>query len=476
MSEFWTKWEGEVVNGIYPLHRFLNGSDHSAVFLTEYKAQNLSNAAIKIVPADPTTAEAQLSHWRTAAALSHPHLIRLFDAGHCQFGGQEFLFVVMEYAEETLSQILPHRALTPGEVREMLLPALDALAFLHRKNLVQGELKPPNVLVVNDQVKLASDTIRPVGRSAAKIAKFSLYDAPEARNGSISAASDIWGLGVTTVEALTQHPPTWQGERFETAGLPTTLPATFSDALQRCLSQNPANRPTSTELAALFQRPPPPASVVSAPQPVVRGAPVRAAASQTSAKQRALIPAIAVVLITLLAVWAGLRLFRSHPNSRQSASSNDQPSSQQAAASQNAATSLPAPPEISAPSSGAKSTRSKPASSRAVSPSPGQSAQLLTDASPSVVHEQIPVVPRSARETIHGRIKVAVLVIVDRSGRVIDATLEYPGPSGYFARLAREAAGKWKFSPASDQESRKYLVTFEFTRSDTTGKVAALRS
>ena len=69
MSEFWTKWEGEVVNGVYPLHRFLNGSDHSAVFLTEYRAQNLSNAAIKIVPADRTTAEAQLSLWRTAATL-----------------------------------------------------------------------------------------------------------------------------------------------------------------------------------------------------------------------------------------------------------------------------------------------------------------------------------------------------------------------------------------------------------------------
>ncbi|MGB9329906.1 MAG: TonB family protein [Steroidobacteraceae bacterium] len=475
MSEFWTKWEGAVVNGVYPLHRFLNGSDHSAVFLTEYKAQNLSNAAIKIVPADRTAAEAQLSLWRTAAALSHPHLIRLFDTGHCQFGGQEFLFVVMEYAEETLSQILPHRALTSDEVREMLLPALDALAFLHRRNLVQGQLKPPNVLVVNDQVKLASDTIRPVGRSAAKIAKVSLYDPPEARTGTISAASDVWGLGVTTVEALTQHPPTWQGERFETVGLPTTLPATFSDALQRCLSQNPANRPTTTDLAALFQRPPP-ASLVSAPQPVVREAPVGAVAPQTSAKQRVLIPAIAVVLITLLAVWVGLRLFRSPPNSRQSASSNDQASSQQAAALQNAATSLPAPPEISAPSSGAKSTRSKPASSRAVSPSPGPSAQPLADASPSVVHEQLPVVPRSARETIHGRIKVAVLVIVDRSGKVIDATLEIPGPSGYFARLAREAAGKWKFSPASDQESRKYLVTFEFTRSDTTGKVAAPRS
>src|SRR5438445_6699 len=121
----------------------------------EYKAQNLPNAALKLVPANPALTEARLSHWTTAAALSHPHLIRLLEAGRCQLGGLQFLFVVMEYAEQTLSQILPQRALTPDEVREMLLPTLDALAFLHRMSLGQGQLKPANILVVNDQLKLA---------------------------------------------------------------------------------------------------------------------------------------------------------------------------------------------------------------------------------------------------------------------------------------------------------------------------------
>src|SRR5437667_9772743 len=134
MTEVWTKWESQVINGVFPLRRFLSGSDHSAVFLTEYKAQNLPNAALKLVPANPALTEARLSHWTTAAALSHPHLIRLLEAGRCQLGGLQFLFVVMEYAEQTLSQILPQRALTPDEVREMLLPTLDALAFLHRRS------------------------------------------------------------------------------------------------------------------------------------------------------------------------------------------------------------------------------------------------------------------------------------------------------------------------------------------------------
>jgi TonB family protein len=100
----------------------------------------------------------------------------------------------------------------------------------------------------------------------------------------------------------------------------------------------------------------------------------------------------------------------------------------------------------------------------------------LADASPAVVHEQIPSVPRSARQTIHGHIKVAVLVIVDRSGNVIDALLQNPGPSWYFARQAREAARKWTFAPADNQDSRQWLLRFEFSRRGTTGHATTPRS
>ena len=478
MTEVWTKWEGEVINGAFPLRRFLSGSDHSGVFLTEYKAQNFPSAAIKIVPADPALTEAQLSHWRTAATLSHPHLIRLLDAGRCQLGGHQFLFVVMEYAEETLSQILPYRALTPDEVREMLLPTLDALAFLHRKNLVQGQLKPPNFLVVNDQLKLASDTIRRAGESTTSIAQSSLYDPPEAKNGRISAAGDIWALGITMVEALTQCPPAWPDERSETASLPTSLPPTFVETVRRCLSRNPADRPTVTDLEAQIKRAPQ-APVVSIPQPVVRKATGRATPPQKSPKQRLFVPTIAVLLIILVAVWAGLRLFQSNPNSQQPASSTSQTSSQQAAppatASRNPETFMSASPKVSAPSSSAKSAESKPAPSRPVSGPSDRPAQPLADASPSVLHEEIPDVPRSASDTIHGHFNVAVRVTVDSSGNVVDETLENPGPSKYFARLATAAARKWKFAPADNQDSREWLLWFEFTRGGTTGHAGTTR-
>src|ERR1700730_11794852 len=322
--EVWTQWESHVVNGIFPLRRFLGGSNHRAVFLTEYKAQNLADVAIKFVPAETLQTQAQqLVQWGAAATLSHPHLLRIFDVGRCQLGGREFLFIVMEYAEQTLAQILPQRALSSDEVREMLLPTLDALAFLHRNNMVHGELKPSNFLVVNDQLKLASDSVRPTSNSTTGIITTSLYDPPELKDGAISTAGDIWALGITLVEALTQRPPAWSDERSETAALPAGFPAPFADTVRRCLNRTPANRPTVIELEAQY-KPAPQAHVVPLPQPPAREAPQQATPRQNPPKRHVLLPTIATVLLISVAVWVGLRFFTKYSNSPQSPSDSSQ--------------------------------------------------------------------------------------------------------------------------------------------------------
>ena len=106
-------------------------------------AENLPNVAIKFVPADPLLTEAQLVQWGTAATLSDPHLLRIFDVGRCQLGGRGFLFVVMEYAEQTLAQILPRRALSSDEVTQLLIPTLDVLAALIKvKARARGLYRP----------------------------------------------------------------------------------------------------------------------------------------------------------------------------------------------------------------------------------------------------------------------------------------------------------------------------------------------
>src|SRR4051812_456761 len=250
MADARNNWEGRTVNEIFPLRRFLGSSNHSTVFLTESSVEGFLNAAIKLVPVvDPAHNQAQLWHWKTAATFSHPHLMRLLDCGQCELDGEQLLFVVMEYAEESLSQILPYRSLGPDEVQELLVPTLDALALLHGDKWIQGQLKPSNFLVVNDQLKLAVDTVRPVGVSqVARRRSSSIYEPPESDSGTVSPASDIWALGVTMTEALTQYPPTWLGGRTDPPTFPTNLPPQFADTIQRCFSPNPVDRPTVAQL------------------------------------------------------------------------------------------------------------------------------------------------------------------------------------------------------------------------------------
>ena len=453
MTEDWTKeWERRIVNGVYPLRRFLGRSNHSVVFLTECKAQNLAQAAIKILPADPALAERKLAHWRRVATLSHPRLLRIFDAGRCKLGGHKFLFVVMEVADQNLAQILPHRALTSDETRDMLPALLDGLAYLHGKNLVQGAFKPPNVLVIGDQVKLASDTIRPAGEAHSSLTKSTAYDPPEAKSGRIATSGDIWALGITLVEALTQTPPDWSRERADPVSLPANLPPEYADAVGKCLNRNPAQRPTVGELAAQLRHSgamrPQSAAPPAAHEPLL-GAPP----AQKFTKTRFLVTAGAVALLTVWVVWAGMHVFHTRASGAQPV----------------AAASLPPQSQAQAQAQPQSQAQPQPQAQ------PQSAARASLPASSPIVHQEMPEVSRSARESIRGVIKVGVRVALDRSGNVAAAALENPGSSKYFTHVATEAARQWKFVPADDQASRVWLLRFEFTRSGTIAHAAVVR-
>src|SRR6202171_108262 len=180
MSEAWKTWEGQAVDG-FPLRQYLGGSGHSAVYLTRLSSSGEQKAAIKFIPAD-ASAYAQLAKWRVAGELTHPHLLQLIRVGRCELANSNFLYVVMEYAEENLSEILPQRALEPDEVRPVLESALGEVTYLHAQGLAHTRIKPGNILAAGDQLKLSSDTLSEIGRASAAIAQSSHYFAAGGAN------------------------------------------------------------------------------------------------------------------------------------------------------------------------------------------------------------------------------------------------------------------------------------------------------
>jgi TonB family protein len=445
MTRAWRCWEGQVLNGEFHLRQYLGGSERSAVFLTEDRERGLQKAAIKIIPADPKSAELQLSRWRVAAKLSHPHLIRLFQMGRGQLGSSDLLYLVMDYAEVDLSQILPHGPLPPEEARDTLKLILDALAYLHGRGFIHGHLKPANLMGVDDQLKLSSDGLCRMGESRGGRGMPGVYDPPEAASGTISPAGDVWSLGITLVEALTQRPPVWAGAEAEEPLLAQTLPAPFLDIARHCLRRDPQRRWTVAEIAARLE-PASPVPASPAPKPQIGAKPLR-----VFVRWRRLVPMVAVAL-ALAVILAGPRLLHRH---RVQPQPEPKPLTR---------STRPLTPKTSEERQSSRRTGPSPSSLRSAAGAKAPAGSVV----PGQVRQQVlPDVPQTARDTIRGTVRVSVRVAIDPSGRVVEATLDSPGPSAYFANLALQAARRWEFWPAEGHASKEWILQFAFTRTGT---------
>lgn len=479
MPAAWKKWEGQVVDGKFPLRQYLGASESSAVFLTEHTAQGLPKAAIKLLATDPARAEAQLARWKQAAQLSHPHLLRIFDAGRCRLENTEMLYLLMEYAEENLAEIIPQRALTTTEALEMLKPTLDALSSLHSRGFVHGHIKPANILANGDQLKLSSDGLVRVGELRPGVGPAGVYGAPESAGGRASTAQDAWSLGITLVEILTQRLPVWAPADAGDPIVPKTLEAPFLEIARNCLRRDVQNRWTIAQIAARLQ----PSAPASAP----RQTPPPARAPKPSLLPRYAVPALAVVLV-VVAVLAVPRLVN-HPPEAPPASSAV-PAETPAATS---AQKTPPPAAASLPSKAQSSLAQKSAT-----PQP-QDAKLTTNsdrnlpaaAAPSnaslrsespagtparsrvpgeVLQRILPEVSQKARDTIQGTLRISVKVSVDSAGNVVDAALDSRARSKYFSDAALKAARHWEFVPPKldgQRAASTWMLRFDFTKTDT---------
>jgi TonB family protein len=249
MSFSWKQYEGQAINNTFPLQRYLGGSSESAVFLTQLAGPQSSKAVLKLTP-EGASVDLQLSLWRRASKLTHPNLLQLYQGGRCRLADMDLLYVVMEYAEENLSEILPQRGLTPSEARDMLGLVLDALSSLHAQGLVHSHLKPSNILATSDQVKLSTDRLFPAGEIRKSASKLTPYDAPESANQALTAASDVWSLGLILIEVLTQRAPGTQPGGASLPSVPDSLPQPFRQIVQHALERDPRLRWSIAEITA----------------------------------------------------------------------------------------------------------------------------------------------------------------------------------------------------------------------------------
>jgi TonB family protein len=428
---------GRVIDGKFRLVHWLGGTEHSSVYLTLIAGDPPRSAAIKLLPAD----DVRSAQWAAARALSHPHLMHLFQFGRCEIDGNELLYAVMEYAEEILSDVVAERPLTAAETGEMLPSIMEALCYLHSRGLVHGALAPSNIMAVGDRLKLPVDGLQTAGEPWRRNRLTVDYDAPEIATETMSPAMDVWSLGVVLVKVLTQETPARNWEGGGEPVVPTSVPEPFYGIARECLRVDPSRRITLANIKARMTP-----GARRAPAAHLAPAPAIVPANKGTEKTRSR-ATLTIAVVAVLVVGVVIAAVESSPRHR--AQPSPAATTESSVAAGNSSVPPQATPDVRPP----------------VAEPQGVAGAAVKGA---VIHQVMPEAPQAAMKTIHGHFTVRIRVEVDPEGNVSNATSDSQGPSHYFAEFALKAAREWKFKPAVKDGravASRWVLQFQFSQS-----------
>ncbi|MCR4338308.1 MAG: protein kinase [Gemmatimonadaceae bacterium] len=253
----------QALAGRYSLERELGRGGMGVVYLAR-EVRLDRPVALKLLPAtfaaQRTLRERFLREARTAARLSHPHIVPI----HAVDEVGDFVFMVMSYVEgQTLEQRVRDRGpLAATDAARILREVAWALAYAHAQGVVHRDIKPANILleagsgrslVTDFGIAHVSDA--PSLTSGAEVMGTAEYMSPEQAAGeSVDGRSDLYALGVVGYYMLSGGVPfagptvaATLAKQITQAAAPLTsvapgVPAPLAHAIDRCLAKDPAAR------------------------------------------------------------------------------------------------------------------------------------------------------------------------------------------------------------------------------------------
>lgn len=263
----------EALKGRYSIHRELGRGGMGIVYLAQEVVLDRPVALKVLAPElarQPSFRERFLREARTAARLSHPHIVPIHAVDNV--GG--FVFFAMAYVDgETLGERIRGRGPLPAaEAARVLKQVAWALGYAHAQGVVHRDMKPDNILLeartgralVTDFGIAGAAGVDETVAGASEVAGTAEFMSPEQASGEAAdGRSDLYSLGVVGHYALSGRLP-FQGETpAATLALHLTreappirsvapeTPTSLAKALDRCLAKNPNARfANGEELAA----------------------------------------------------------------------------------------------------------------------------------------------------------------------------------------------------------------------------------
>jgi beta-lactam-binding protein with PASTA domain/predicted Ser/Thr protein kinase len=257
---------GAIVDNRYKVLSRLGAGGMADVFLAEDQ-QLGRKVALKLLhrrfAEDPGFVERFRREAQAAAGLQHPNVVGIYDRGACE----DTYYIAMEYLPgRSLKQLIRQEApLAPIRAIDITIQILKAARFAHRRGVIHRDLKPHNVIVdESDHAKVTDFGIARAGASdmteTGSIMGTAQYLSPEQAQGhAVSAASDLYAIGVVLYEMLTGRVP-FDAESAVTIALkhvaespmaPTAVnprvPPELEQVVLWSMNKNPADRPTDAD-------------------------------------------------------------------------------------------------------------------------------------------------------------------------------------------------------------------------------------
>ncbi|GCL59717.1 SUMF1/EgtB/PvdO family nonheme iron enzyme [Microcystis aeruginosa] len=273
--------EGQQI-GPYRLNKFLGAGGFGGVFHASEMVRNTSvkEVAIKVIP---ESSDDKLIELTNSRKLEHPNLIKSYAVGEFTFLNTEMLYLVMELAQGSLENHIAKASLSADEITNITAQVAQGLNYLHRQNKVHRDLKPGNILKVNQQYKLADfGLIRTLNNKSHTQTVHNtgtiIYMPPEAFRGDISSAWDLWSLGIMLIQMTTnQFPYKFNNDNNQLMvkvincelQIPS-LPKEFKPIIEGCLQKDRRQRWTAQQVLNALQavkKPVSPIPLIASPTP-----------------------------------------------------------------------------------------------------------------------------------------------------------------------------------------------------------------
>lgn len=210
--------------------------------------------------ADRVVRDRLLHEGRLLLGFAHPHLVRAYEV----IDRPSPVLILETLTGETLGHLIADRRhrLPVRDVAFLGLHLCSALRYLHQHDVLHLDLKPSNIMAECGTAKLMDLSIARSPGPGRRGIGTPQYMAPEqACGGTLSAATDVWGLGTVLFEALTGHraggAPGDHGPRYggdgpvtESVGVYRRLPPALVHLLDGCLAPRQEDRPPVAAIAA----------------------------------------------------------------------------------------------------------------------------------------------------------------------------------------------------------------------------------